>query len=188
VCQCIPSQAETADLLILEYQQLKEEQRLRIASRDNLVYATLVAIGTVVAAAYQFTSSAILLLLPPVCVILGWTHTTNDRKVWQIGRHIRGTLAAQAALHSHPSGPFAWEAAHRHADGYRLYASIQAGVTLLTFCGPGIIAILANGTIIAASPTVLTVATAEAIALAVLGCMMLTNRDRPPDAPDSDVS
>ena len=73
-------------LLILEYQQIKDEQRSRIGFRDNLLYATLASIATVVIAAAQAGRAALVLMLPAACLVLGWTYLVNDEKVWAIGR------------------------------------------------------------------------------------------------------
>lgn len=164
---------------MLEYEQLKEEQRQRIASRDNLVYATLVAVGAVGAAALQ-ASSLMLLLLPPVCVILGWTHATNDRKVWEIGRYLRRTLAVQLAAEPLRL-PFAWETVHRTGDGYRRRQAVQSAVTLLTFCGPGFVAIGVNVAAAGSSAMIAVVVVAETVAMAALAYVVLTNVDRQPD-------
>lgn len=169
-CGCAVDQLDT-DLTVVEYEQLKEEQRLRITSRDNLVYATLVAVGAVCGAALQAGSRPLLLLLPAVCVILGWTHISNDRKVTQIGRHIRQS----GARLSRPVEPFAWESAHQDVAGYRLHKRIQAAVSLLTFCAPGIAAFAMNWPSATNSPPTLALLLVEAIALALLGQQLVSN-------------
>jgi hypothetical protein len=130
-----------AELALLEYEHLKEEQRLRIASRDNLMYATLVSVGTVSGASLQPGRAALLLVLPAVCIVLGWTYVSNDRKVSQIGRHVLSVISPRLTASVEP---FPWENTHRAAAGYRIQKAIQAGVTLLTFCGPGVAALVTN--------------------------------------------
>jgi hypothetical protein len=169
-----------SDLLVLEYEQLKEEQRQRIAGRDNLIYATLVAVGAVGAAAIQ-TNVVMLLLLPPVCLILGWTYASNDRKVWQIGRYIRRTLATHLADRAPQAEPFGWEAEHRHVLGYRRHRTIQAGVTMVTFCGPGLGAFVINWSRAVSSPYLMALIVTEAAALGAFGYHLLTNVDRHTD-------
>ncbi|MBB5873456.1 hypothetical protein F4553_006890 [Allocatelliglobosispora scoriae] len=169
------------ELLILEYEQLKEEQRQRITSRDNLVYATLVAVGAIGAAALQTGLHNLLLLLPPVCIILGWTHASNDRKVWEIGGYIRRSLISQLAGSPHATGLFGWEAEHRAIGGYRLRRTIHTVITVVTFCGPGIVAMLMSWSTIATSPAMAALVIVEIAALAGLGHQVLTNVDSRPD-------
>jgi uncharacterized membrane protein YoaK (UPF0700 family) len=173
-CGGAPVRTDPTDLALLEYQQLKEEQRLRITSRDNLVYATLVAVGAVCGAALQATSTTVLLLLPAICVVLGWTYVSNDRKVSEIGRHIRLDLVTRLPASAHA---FPWESAHRAGSGYTLHKILQTGVTLLTFCGPGIAALVANRSAATASPPMLVLIIAEAACIALLAHQVLTNTD-----------
>ncbi|GHJ43774.1 hypothetical protein Cs7R123_11160 [Catellatospora sp. TT07R-123] len=168
-----------SDLLVVEYEQLKEEQRARIASRDNLVYATLVAVGAVGAAALQ-SSPLMLLVLPPVCVILGWIHAGNDRKVWEIGRYIRQHLAPRLATGGMPA--FAWETVHRADTGYRRRRRVQITVTLLTFCAPGLIAVGANVSAAIGSARLATLAATEVAGLLTLAWAIVANADRGTDA------
>jgi hypothetical protein len=123
----------------MEYEKLKEEQLRRIEVRDNLIYATLGSVGTVVAIAS--TSSLrlpLLLLLPPVCVVLGWTYLMNDQKVSAIGNHVRVMLIPHLQESVTGGRPvFTWESVHR-ADGRRRSRKfMQLLVDLLTFCAPG---------------------------------------------------
>src|SRR5262245_26465990 len=132
-------------------------------------------------------SPAVLLLLPAVCVILGWTHTSNDRKVWEIGRHIRRRLVPLASRATDPSPtPFGWESAHRLGRGYRVHRWMQRSVTLLTYCGPGVAAIFANRREAAASALILGIVTVEAAALLALGYLVLVNTDRHGDSSSPD--
>lgn len=161
------------DLAILEYQQLKEEQRVRIASRDNLLYVTLVAIGAVCGAALQQGRPTILFGLPVLCVILGCTYVGNDRKVSQIGRYIRQSLSARLSPSAFPGAPFPgesfpWESVHRTGPGRRMHTVTQLGVSLLTFALPGVGALVANRATVLGSPVGFAVATAEVLAMSVL--------------------
>src|SRR5688500_3373987 len=81
-------------MLLLEYERIKEEQKSRIAFRDNLLYATLATMAAVIAAVLQDGGRpTLLLLLPPVSLVLGWTYLVNDEKVSAIGQYIRTDLA-----------------------------------------------------------------------------------------------
>ncbi|MES9524576.1 hypothetical protein [Streptomyces capoamus] len=123
-------------LLLSEYQTLKDEQKTRIGFRDNLLYVTLTVVAAVIAAAAQARQPAMLLALPPVCVVLGWTYLVNDQKISAIGAYVRAELAPRLAVLARAEGGevFRWEAAHR-GDARRLSRKIvQCVVDLLAFC------------------------------------------------------
>ncbi len=84
-------------LLLAEYQSVKDEQKARIGFRDNLLYVTLAVVAAVIAAAAQARQTSMLLALPPVCVVLGWTYLVNDEKISAIGRYVRGELTPRLA-------------------------------------------------------------------------------------------
>ncbi|WP_425443915.1 hypothetical protein [Streptomyces aidingensis] len=72
---------------MLEYQAVKDEQRARIGFRDNLLYATLASMAAIIAVAVPSGERVpVLLLLPPVCVLLGWTYLVNDSNIWSTAR------------------------------------------------------------------------------------------------------
>src|SRR4051794_8583695 len=80
-------------LVFEEYGELKAEQRQRIATRDNLIYVTLVSLAGVIAAATgSDLGLSALLLVAPVTTTLGWTFLSNDQKISQIGAYIRDGL------------------------------------------------------------------------------------------------
>ena len=134
----------TAELLKAEYDQLKQEQRGRITVRDNLMYATLGSMALVVAAALQAKGHAnLLLLLPPVTVILGWTYLVNDEKISAIGRYVRDDLGPELEARTADKAPlFGWEKAHRTGPRRTSRKAMQLGVDLGTFCVPAVAAIL----------------------------------------------
>jgi hypothetical protein len=105
------------ELLIAEYTSVKEEQRARIGFRDNLLYATLGSMAAVVAVTVEGGHRLqLLLLLPPVSVLLGWTYLVNDEKISAIGRYVREELAPRlASLSGSQESPqvFGWETVHR---------------------------------------------------------------------------
>jgi hypothetical protein len=129
-------------MLVLEYKHLKNEQLARISTRDNLIYVTLASLAAVAAATVQLGKTPLLLLLPPACLILGWTYLVNDQKVSAIGLHIRTVLIPQirAALET-DAALFTWEFEHRADRRRRVRKGGQLGIDLLTFCGPAIAAI-----------------------------------------------
>ncbi|WP_156727563.1 hypothetical protein [Streptomyces apocyni] len=136
-------------LLLVEYDHLKAEQRARIGFRDNLLYVTLASMAAIVAAVLQGPSRpGLLLLMPPVCVILGWTYVVNDEKISAIGRYVREHTAphleAAAAAATAPAPPaaappfteaFGWERVHRSDAHRRNRKRLQLGADLLAFCG-----------------------------------------------------
>ena len=121
-------------LLLAEYQTVKDEQKTRIGFRDNLLYVTLTIVAAVIAATAQAKMPDMLLALPPVCVVLGWTYLMNDEKISAIGRHIRNDLGPRLAQLAQAEGVFGWETAHRSDSRRRQRKAIQCGIDLLAFC------------------------------------------------------
>ncbi|MFE8943204.1 hypothetical protein [Streptomyces sp. NPDC007856] len=123
-------------LLLAEYQTIKDEQKTRIGFRDNLLYVTLTVVAAVIAAAAQAKQPAMLLALPPVCVVLGWTYLVNDQKISAIGAYVRGELGPRLAATAQAEGGevFAWEIAHRTDPGRVSRKVAQCVVDLLAFC------------------------------------------------------
>lgn len=123
-------------LLLAEYQTVKDEQKTRIGFRDNLLYVTLTVVAAVIAAAAQAKRTEMLLALPPVCVVLGWTYLVNDQKISAIGAYVRGELGPRlaAVASAEETAVFRWEVAHR-ADARRSSRkAVQCVVDLLAFC------------------------------------------------------
>lgn len=80
-------------ICLTEYEKLKDEQIARIGFRDNLVYATLIAIGGILSFALGASGNLfVLLILPLATFALGWIYLNNDYKISAIGRYIRNTL------------------------------------------------------------------------------------------------
>lgn len=165
-------------LLTAEYGQLKEEQAQRIGTRDNLMYATLVSIAGAVAGAYQAQAPDILLLLPPGCAILGWTYLINDEKISAIGRYIRLDLDPRLAkLVDSPQPLFGWEISHRSDPHRRSRKIIQLCTDLLTFCVPGLIAILARLMLADSSILTTVIVTVEITLVLILATQIVVNAD-----------
>ncbi|MCQ9178221.1 hypothetical protein KMT30_04035 [Streptomyces sp. IBSBF 2953] len=121
-------------LLLAEYQSVKDEQKARIGFRDNLLYVTLAVVAAVIAAAAQAGQTAMLLALPPVCVVLGWTYLVNDEKISAVGRYVRQELGPRLAELAGTEVAFRWETYHR-GDARRVSRKIvQCVVDLLAFC------------------------------------------------------
>jgi hypothetical protein len=57
-----------------------------------LLYVTLTLFGGILAYAISGTNSLALLILPWVCLIMGWTYLVNDEKISALGRYVRDKL------------------------------------------------------------------------------------------------
>jgi len=79
--------------LLSEYTKLREEQNKRIEFRDHMIYLTLGAIGAIFSFGLekpQFNSA--FLILPFICIVLGWTYLANDEKISSIGKYFENYL------------------------------------------------------------------------------------------------
>ncbi|MFF7447083.1 MULTISPECIES: hypothetical protein [unclassified Streptomyces] len=129
-----PQDVTVGQLLLAEYHTVKDEQKTRIGFRDNLLYVTLTIVAAVIAATAQAKRPEMLLALPPVCVVLGWTYLVNDEKISAIGRHVRHDLGPRLAQLAGAERAFTWETVHRSDSRRRQRKVIQCGVDLLAFC------------------------------------------------------
>ncbi|WP_335971214.1 hypothetical protein [Streptomyces sp. CA2R106] len=121
-------------MLLAEYAQIKDEQRARIGFRDNLLYVTLAAVTAVAALAVQAKRPDLVLALPLICVVLGWTYLVNDEKISAIGRYVRTQLGPQLATVTGSSvAIFEWEAFHRGDSRRVTRKRIQTVVDLTAF-------------------------------------------------------
>ncbi|MEU1627098.1 hypothetical protein ABZ746_17610 [Streptomyces sp. NPDC020096] len=135
---------DTGQLLLTEYEQIKEEQRARIGFRDNLIYATFGVMAAVIGSTLaRGTHVEMLLLLPPLSVILGWTYLVNDEKISAVGRYIRDELAPRLQeLTPERTEVFGWESAHRRDAHRNSRKRLQLAVDLLTFCAAPLTALV----------------------------------------------
>lgn len=163
-------------LLLAEYQTVKDEQKARIGFRDNLLYVTLAVVAAVIAAAAQAKQPSMLLALPPVCLVLGWTYLVNDEKISAIGRYVRDDLGPRlAALAANGSGftTFGWEAYHRSDTRRRSRKRIQTVIDLTAFCAVPLAALVVfwvNGD---GGGLMVTLSVLEALAVAGLGSQVV---------------
>jgi len=169
-----------ADVAALEYGQLKEEQRARIATRDNLVYTSLTAQAVLAGTTLTSGRPEMLLLIPLVCVVLGWTRTVNDLKVTHIRRYIddvlRPPLQAWAAS---PHPVLEWESAHRAGRQYRLQKAGQVLVDLLLYCVPSVAAPVIAVRLSDSDATVLAIAAPLCLLAPLLGLLSVVATERP---------
>ncbi len=136
---------QVLELYLSEYDKLKHEQTQRMGFRDNLIYANLIAItGVVSIVADDLVRIPVLLVLPIICIALGWTYLVNDEKISAIGRYIRYILIEniREAIQSKGQNIFGWEVAHRSDKRRMSRKMIQFIVDELVFVIPGFIAIL----------------------------------------------
>lgn len=160
-------------IYLQEYQALKAEQTARIGFRDNLLYVTLAVFGGVLSFALANQNYYALLVIPWVCLILGWTYLVNDQKITAIGEYMRGELAEQMAALSdrtHTEKLLGWEHAHRSDLGRRRRKLEQLIVDQSTFVLSGTISILAFWRLVSPVPGVLlALSVIEGLLLIVLG-------------------
>ncbi|MEU9556166.1 hypothetical protein [Streptomyces fumanus] len=173
----MPEQDVTVgQLLLAEYQTVKDEQKARIGFRDNLLYVTLAVVAAVIAAAAQAKQPAMLLALPPVCLVLGWTYLVNDEKITAIGHYVRDELGPRLArLAAADSGfaTFGWEAYHRTDTRRRSRKRIQAVIDLTAFCGVPLAALAVFWAAGEGGAPLIALSVAEALAVAGLGVQTL---------------
>jgi hypothetical protein len=142
------------DVYLAEYKRLKSEQSARIGTRDNLVYASLVATAGVIACAFlgETGKPIVVLALPLANFVLGWIHTNNDAKSRHIARYLRCTLndricGITGAGQGGPAGAenpclFGWEIAVRKIElrCWRKLTNLVAD--LVTFVVPGLLGLV----------------------------------------------
>lgn len=171
------------NLLLVEYERLKDEQKTRIGFRDNLIYATLGSMAGVVAATLVPQGNpGLLLLLPPVCVVLGWTYLVNDEKVSAIGRYLRLDLAPRLAGLAGATGDdasaiFGWETAHRSDPDRLVRKYFQLVVDLGTFCLPGLTALMIYWVAAPHRTDLLIVSVVETLLVLALAAQMIRYAD-----------
>lgn len=169
------SSQRVPQLLALEYEQLKEEQRGRIGTRDNLVYATIGALALIVGAVVQTGSTAFLLIIPPVCVTLGWTYLVNDDRVTAIGSYVKDVLGPELTRRSSSDiEVFGWERRHREDAGRRSRKVFQLAVDLLLFCVTPLAAMTIAWSESALSPLLQATTAVELAAVAALAARFVS--------------
>ncbi|MBD2100981.1 hypothetical protein [Leptolyngbya sp. FACHB-261] len=162
------------EIFFKEYDKLKSEQAQRIGFRDNLLYVTLGLFGTVVSFAVSNPSNYYALLVVPwVCLILGWTYIVNDEKISAIGRYVRYKLVDRVKEYTgymDVDTLFGWEIAHRD-DKHRKRRKIQQLIVdEITFVFSGVVALAAFWFLVPTPPLGVTILSwAELLLLIVLG-------------------
>ncbi|MFJ7201974.1 hypothetical protein ACIQWR_00350 [Streptomyces sp. NPDC098789] len=166
-------------ILLAEYDCLKEEQKTRIGFRDNLLYFTLAAATAVVAVTVQSGQSRLLLSVPAICLILGWTYLVNDEKISTIGCYVRDRLGPRLGeLASVRGTVFGWEVYHRNVAGRTLRKRIQTAVDLFAFLVLPMVCTTAYWCSPTPQPLLVLTSIAQTLALGVLGWQFLRRTER----------
>lgn len=135
------------DIYLQEYEKLKEEQTQRIGFRDNLLYVTLGVFGGVISFAVSNKAHYYaLIVIPWVCLILGWTYLVNDEKITAIGRYIRLTLVdkiKEQIGNNDIESIYGWEIAHRNDKRRKRRKIEQLIIDQITFVFSGIVGLIA---------------------------------------------
>ncbi|MFF6886675.1 hypothetical protein ACFY9F_26210 [Streptomyces sp. NPDC012421] len=161
-------------ILLAEYDRLKEEQKTRIGFRDNLLYFTLAATTAVVAITAQSGQSGLLLFVPAICLILGWTYLANDEKISAIGDYVRDRLGPRLReLTSGDGAVFGWEVYHREVAGHALRKRLQSAVDLFTYLVLPVVCTTAFWCSPVVQPGLVLASLGQTLALVVLGWQFL---------------
>ncbi|MFF0262977.1 hypothetical protein ACFYR2_29680 [Streptomyces microflavus] len=165
-------------ILLAEYDRLKEEQKTRIGFRDNLLYFTLAAATAIVAITVQSGQPQLLLSIPAICLILGWTYLVNDEKISAIGCYVRDRLGPRlGGLTSAHSAVFGWETYHRSVAGRTVRKRLQTAVDLFAYLVLPMVCTTAFWCSPAVQPLLLLASLGQTLALAVLGWQFLRRRE-----------
>jgi hypothetical protein len=140
-------QQQMLEVYLQEYSKLKDEQAKRIGFRDNLLYVTLGVFGGVLSFALaEQANRYALLVLPWVCLILGWAYLVNDEKISAIGRYIRKILSKQISEQTGNldfESIFGWETVHRSDEQRKRRKIEQLIIDEITFVISGIAGLFA---------------------------------------------
>ena len=140
-------QERILEVYLQEYSKLKDEQISRIGFRDNLLYVTLVVFGGILSfSVSKQVDYYALLIIPWVCIILGWAYVINDEKITAIGKYIRLNLVDKVRKqigNSDIESIFGWEIAHRSDSRRRRRKIEQLIIDEITFVLSGAIGVSA---------------------------------------------
>jgi len=137
---------DTKSFLIKEYEKLKDEQHKRIEFRDHMIYLTLAAIGGVFSFSLEKPDLNIaLLVLPFLCIVLGWTYLRNDEKISAIGKYIRTVFISKIKSSDGADSNLLddnWEEFLRKDKLRKQRKVFQLFVDLSIFCISGIVSLI----------------------------------------------
>jgi hypothetical protein len=140
---------------------------------------TLASVTGVIAISLQRRNTDLLLALPLVCIVLGWTYLINDEKISAIGRYIRTELGPRLTALSAAGTPiFGWEIYHR-SDRLRVPRKLmQAMVDVTAYIAVPAVGLAAFWLHNSAGPLAILVSTVEAAALVGLAAQFLLYAER----------
>jgi hypothetical protein len=75
-------------LEVAEYEHLKKDQRMHSIENRRIILTVLIYTGAALALASDPKYSSILLLVPIVCLALGWLYIRNEQKITEIDRYL----------------------------------------------------------------------------------------------------
>lgn len=169
-------------VFLLEYEKLKEEQLKRIEFRDQMIYITLGIFGSILSFALSNkTNLYALLVIPWICLIIGWTYVVNDEKISAIGKYIRLTLTEKIKAQIDDSDMeyiFGWEIDHRSDKRRKRRKTEQLIIDEITFVFSGLVALFAFWSLSTNLPLAIHILCIfELILLAVLGIEIIIYAD-----------
>lgn len=100
------------EILLVEYEKVKDEQRARITIRENLFYTALIVSGAVFSALLTMTGLDVgYLALPPILFVIANSYYYNDEIIGRMNVYFREDLAPRlaAAAGVPPEELFQWE-------------------------------------------------------------------------------
>jgi hypothetical protein len=114
------------EILLLEYEKLKDEQRARIGIRENLFYIALVVVGAVFSALLNLPGLDIgYLAVTPILFVIANSYYYNDEFISRMNSYVRESLAPRLAASAGLKAEelFQWEGYIRrtHRVRRRLY-------------------------------------------------------------------
>ncbi len=148
------------DIYKAEYEKLKSEQLQRITFRDvQIPFSIFLGIAPILSVAFAKDNPFgyhLLLVIPLICVSLGWAYVANDEKISTIGDYVREELKSRFCialkqlesrgeldnvLEEFEGTIFGWENFHKE-DEYKAERKVtQFLVNLLTFVFSGLLAL-----------------------------------------------
>lgn len=171
------------EVYLKEYEKLKEEQAQRIGFRDNMLYVTLGVFGGILSFALTGKNNYYaLLVIPWICLIIGWTYLVNDEKISAIGRYIRLTLVEKIKEQTGYIGDFesifGWEIAHRSDQRRKRRKIEQLIIDEITFVLSGVVALLAFWFLVSEPPLAIHILCwIELVLLLILGVEIVIYAD-----------
>lgn len=132
------------DIYLAEYEKLKDEQIARIGFRDNLLYVSLGLFGAILSFVASSDSGFYgILVIPLVCIVLGWTYLANDEKITAISLYIQIEMTQSISVLTSSSGNFFhWEKFNRSTKGRKRRKTNQFIVNELAFVLSGIFSLV----------------------------------------------